>query len=375
MRLLYFTRRYTNHDARWLRTLAVPGGELAFLSLEKVDSDRLSRVHRTVTFLASPELAPVASTAALHGAETAVRLEWERWSPEVVMAGPLTDAGYLATQIDAKRTLLVSWAFDVLEEPQTDLEARHRLEMTLGRAQGLLADCDAIAQQCEKLGSRSFPVRCVLPWGLSMEDRPVASRGRRQAGPQRSAFVFFNTRGFEPVQQPLLLLEAFRRAWGQRADLQLWLAGQGSLREKAEAFVAEHGLTSAVRFVGYLGAAELGALFHEVDAYVACARSDGSSLSLLQAMYAGLPCITADLASNREWIDDRGGWLAPVNDAGAFASAMLMCAGSPRVKRDRVAEFNRRRVSQRADLSANLPRLWSALAQLKQRSASLQPVS
>ena len=48
MRLLYLTRSYTHHDARWLRVLAEQGLELGFLSLQRVEAGEFSRVHPSV---------------------------------------------------------------------------------------------------------------------------------------------------------------------------------------------------------------------------------------------------------------------------------------------------------------------------------------
>ena len=42
--------------------------------------------------------------------------------------------------------------------------------------------------------------------------------------------------------------------------------------------------------------------FRAADTYISCAQSDGTSVSLLEAMATGLPLIVTDIPSNREWV-------------------------------------------------------------------------
>lgn len=377
MRLLYLTRTYTRHDARWLRVLAEQGLVLGFLPLQRVNEKDFAREHPQVALLASPGLPAGADTAQLDGAEYRVRAQCDTWHPEVILAGPLTDAAYLAARIQPDRTLLMSWAFDVLHEPVISADATERLQDTLRRGRHLFTDCQALADQCETLAGRKFANVCVLPWGLAAEDKPVPRTGWRQQLGDQGARVILYTRGFEPVHQPQMLIEAFRRAYAQDDSLRLWLAGAGGMRAGLEQRVDAAGLRSAVRFLGQLDQPGLAGCFAEADAYLACSLSDGSSLSLLQAMHAGLPCIVSDLPGNREWVGPGGGWLVPAGEPEALARAMLKGTGLSADTHARIAAHNRLRVNQRADLAANLPRLLQTLRTLaaKSRPVATEPLS
>jgi glycosyltransferase involved in cell wall biosynthesis len=377
MRLLYFTRTYTRHDARWLRVLAEQGLVLGFLPLQQVLAGDFAREHPTVELLASPGLPAGADTARLDGAESQVRAECEAWRPDVILAGPLTDAGYLAARIDAGRTLLMSWAFDVLHEPAVSTGARERLRDTLRRGRHLFVDCRSLADQCEALAGRKYENVCVLPWGLTAGDKPEPRLGRRQQLGDETARVVLHTRGFEPVQQPQVVVEAFRRAYAQDDTLRLWLAGAGGSREQVEALVDAGGLRPAVRFLGQLDQSELAGCFAEADAYLACSLSDGTSLSLLQAMHAGLPCIVSDLPGNREWVESAGGWLVPAGEPAAYARAIRESADLSADARAGIAAHNRLSVCLRADLAANLPLLLRTLRTVagSSRPVALEPLS
>ena len=47
--------------------------------------------------------------------------------------------------------------------------------------------------------------------------------------------------------------------------------------------------------------------------------SDGSSVSLMEAMASGLPVLVSDIPGNREWVTEENGWLFAVNDVTVIA--------------------------------------------------------
>jgi L-malate glycosyltransferase len=377
MRVLYLTRTYTRHDARWLRVLAEQGLSLGFLSLQEVNGDEIAGEHSGIELLTSPRLPAGADTLRLDAAEAIVRDGCAKWQPDVILAGPLTDAGYLAIRIMPERTLLMSWAFDVLHESAVSTEAGERLRFTLRGGQHLMADCGAIVRECESIAGRKYRNVCVLPWGLAAEDKPAPAVGlRRRLGDQAAKVVLY-TRGCDPIHQPQTVIEAFRFAHAQDDTLRLWLAGAGALRERLETMVDAAGLRSAVRFLGQLNQCQLAGAFAEADVYLACSLSDGSSISLLQAMHAGLPCIVSDLSGNREWLEPGGGWLVPAGSPAAFARALTDRFQLSPDSRAQLAARNRACVNRRANLANNLPRLLSLLDLLagKSRSAATSQLS
>jgi glycosyltransferase involved in cell wall biosynthesis len=98
--------------------------------------------------------------------------------------------------------------------------------------------------------------------------------------------------------------------------------------------------------------------FRAVDAYVSCAKSDGSSISLLEAMSTGLPVIVTDIPSNREWVSEpENGYLAPAGSPQGVADRMLQVAKLTPQEREEISERNRRVVAKRADWDKNFPRL------------------
>jgi glycosyltransferase involved in cell wall biosynthesis len=207
-----------------------------------------------------------------------------------------------------------------------------------------------------------------FPWGVDT--------ARFHAGPDRlqlhtrpgweDSKIVICTRSWEPNYGVLHLLAAFRLARLEMPRLRLVLLGSGSQRGAIEGFVAEHGLADDVLMPGATPPEELPDYFRAADVYASCAYSDGSSLSLLEAMATGLPVLATDRASNREWIaGPQHGLVAGFGDAPAIAGAILQLASLPPGRKAAIAQANRAMIEEKADWKRNIQKLLAAYRALR----------
>jgi glycosyltransferase involved in cell wall biosynthesis len=93
------------------------------------------------------------------------------------------------------------------------------------------------------------------------------------------------------------------------------------------------GVDDRVHFLGLV--ANMPSLMHSVDAFVFPSRYEAMSLSLLEALAAGLPVITAKTAGGAEIIGtDCGIVLDDPDDATALAAAVTRLADAPELRRE-----------------------------------------
>jgi len=164
------------------------------------------------------------------------------------------------------------------------------------------------------------------------------------------------------------VLEAVRLARLQNGAVRLVLLGDGSRAEEIRRLVTRHGLAGAVVTPGIVPHEHLPEYFHAADLYISCALSDGSSISLLEALATGLPVVVTDTEANREWVGEHTvGRLAPAGDGRAFAEGILHFVSQAPASRDEAARQNRRIATARADWAANVARLLQAYDDLHLR--------
>ncbi len=175
----------------------------------------------------------------------------------------------------------------------------------------------------------------------------------RRGGPLRLVC----TRRLEPLYDHRTIIEALALLAGRGVDFRMTFAGDGRLRRELEALTARLGLSGRVAFLGELSAAAVPALLSENEVYVSASRSDGASLSLLEAMACGLLPIVSRIAANEAWLSHgEGGLLFEPGDPAGLADRVLELRARPDLAR-RAGAINRRRVAESADRAANMKRL------------------
>jgi glycosyltransferase involved in cell wall biosynthesis len=115
------------------------------------------------------------------------------------------------------------------------------------------------------------------------------------------------------------LLQAFARVSAQCPDARLVIVGEGSTRAELEAQVEGLGLGDKVLMPGHL--ADAPSLYRAFDWVAIPSSAEGLGLIVQEAVMAGVPVLTSELAVFREQLADTG-WYAPADDAGAWAQLL-----------------------------------------------------
>jgi len=124
-----------------------------------------------------------------------------------------------------------------------------------------------------------------------------------------------------PVKNHALLLHAWKRVLETVPDAVLLVVGNGSTEPATRALAAELGLGDAVRFLGFR--LDIPELLQAMDVFVLSSRSEGLSLTLLEAEAAGLPIVATRVGGNPEVVrDGESGLLVPSGEPEPMAAAL-----------------------------------------------------
>jgi glycosyltransferase involved in cell wall biosynthesis len=138
------------------------------------------------------------------------------------------------------------------------------------------------------------------------------------------------------------------------------MLGDGSQAGLIRQIFLEGGVLDQVSFPGQVSYADLPHYYRSTDLYLSASHSDGTSISLLEAMACGQPALVSDIPGNREWVTPgENGWWFPDGNPDALAGEILKAAA----QRARWAEMGRAArctAEQRADWEKNFPQLLEA---------------
>jgi glycosyltransferase involved in cell wall biosynthesis len=197
--------------------------------------------------------------------------------------------------------------------------------------------------------------------GVNVSDFPPVTQ--RVAAPR-----LLCTRGFLPVYNNRYLVEGLAARERTAAPVPTTFVSAGPELDRVRA-LADRILSpeqrSDVAFLGGVCSARLHAELSRSQIYASLSVSDGTSISLLEALASGLFPILSDIPQNREWIDPSAGngILVPLNDPAALAAAIERAVRDEEL-RLRAATFNRRVVCERADARTNMALLAARLREL-----------
>lgn len=217
------------------------------------------------------------------------------------------------------------------------------------RTDAVIAVSEALA---ELLRTRvvHYPSRVqVIPNGVIIRAREAEGdlrALRRELEIPPSTPVIGSVGRLEPVKNYQLALAAFARL-GTSFDGPppvLVLAGDGRQRGMLEEQARSLGIASRVRFLGWRD--DIEQLYQLFDLFTLTSRSEGTSVSLLEAMSAGLCPIVTDVGGNRAALGpDLSQLLVPSEDESALTEAWRRHL-SDRALREQMGTVARERVKE-----------------------------
>lgn len=108
-------------------------------------------------------------------------------------------------------------------------------------------------------------------------------------------------------------------------QLVLNLVGDGEERAKLETMVTELGIQDQVNFLGYQSQSQVRERLQKTDIYVLPSFAEGVSVSLMEAMAAGVPVITTQIAGVNELVEDGiNGYLVPAGDVISLTQKLVI---------------------------------------------------
>ena len=363
LKVLYFSRGYTTHDRRYLQSLVDVGYQISYLRLlnEQLDSRPLpERVHpipwvgETRSF--DTPFGYLSRYISLQRILSDIR-------PQIVIAGPVQSSAFLVALTGYKPLVTMSWGSDVLIEANRSVWMRKITHYTLKRSAAVISDCRAVREKiCGFIPFKEDRI-VTFPWGIDLDSFvPRVSRLslRQELGWTHNP-ILISTRTWEPLYAIDVLVSAYAIVHQRQPKARLILLGDGSQGPVIRALISQLNLNDYIYAPGRVSYELLPDYFCLADVYVSSALSDGTSISLLEAMACGLPVVVTNSDGNREWVKPgQNGWLVKPGDYAELANALDEALADP-FRRAEMKAANTSLAQNKADWKKNFPQLLQLL--------------
>jgi len=187
------------------------------------------------------------------------------------------------------------------------------------------------------------------------------------------------TRGFMPIYNNELLIHALSHLPDQLPEHETIFAAAGPEFAQARRLagrILTPSQRSRVRFLGGADRHTLAGLLSRAHVYVSVSLSDGTSLSLMEALASGAFPILSNIPANQEWVDPetKNGLLVPCDDPLELARALTVAINDESF-RSGAGERNRRLILENADLKTNTAAMLRELVRSTKLERPLTEVS
>ena len=363
MRILYFSKNYTPHDYRFLSSLSKTEHEVSYLKLE---ANLRQTEDRPV-----PENVQQILWAGGRGEfrwRDVPRLTFDlrrlikELKPDLIHAGPIQNCAFLAALSGFRPILAMSWGYDLVMEADKSAWMRWVTRYTLKRSAFFTSDAKV---SCNKAVAYGMDPRrtVIIPWGVHLE-KFVPKKVNVVEG---SSVTLFCNRTWEAIYGVDVLAKAFVKVAAENPRINLILLGGGSQGGRIRQILMKGGVLEQVHFGGQVSQVDLPRWYHMADLYISPSHVDGSSVSLMEALASGLPCLVSDIPGNREWIEDGvNGWLFHDGDVDDLA-AKISSAIESRKSSKKIGESARRTAEEKADWEKNFGKLLETYVKVLSR--------
>lgn len=169
---------------------------------------------------------------------------------------------------------------------------RTMIRWTLSRATGIIAVCGALKEAMVDLG---IPAEKIMVIGNGIDtgrfeclDRQEA---RRKVQIPREGRVVVAVGALIPRKGYQFLIPAMAKVLRDRADVCLYIVGEGSFRSSLEKLVIDHGLAERVHLVGSRPNEEVALWFNAADVSCLASSREGWPNVLLESLACGTPVV------------------------------------------------------------------------------------
>ncbi len=356
MRVIYFSIDYCPHDHRFLSALSESEHQVYYV--------RLQRGPRQTESRPVPENIEIVQWA---GGQTL--FEWRNLpklvldfrrvvrqvQPDLIHAGPIQTCALIAVLSGFRPILTMSWGFDLMKDIYRGRWWQFATRYTLKRSTYFTSDARVTRDKAVEYGMN--PERTVVfPWGVDLNHFLPPSSVLRPS----SSFTIFCNRSWEPNYGVDVLARAFVQVAQQRPEVSLMLLAGGSQAAAIRQILINGGVEERVTFPGQISNAELPRFYHQADLYVSPSHVDGSSVSLMEALACGLPCLVSNIPANQEWVrEGENGWLFKDGDHHELAAKILQ-AIELRAQLPEIGKNARATAEDKANWPKNIQKLLEA---------------
>lgn len=281
-------------------------------------------------------------------------------TPDVICASWIWGYPYLAYLARLKPLVAIVVGSEIILDHLWNPIVRSQIRRTLKYADAIVVDAMSVKKKVLSYVNDEEKLFCI-PVGVdtSVFRRDVETRRfvRESLGITDDHVLLVCNRWHLPIYGIENLIRAIPKIIHNAEEVRLLLIGDGLLSSYYKRLMKQLDLSSHVLFVPRIPNREMPKYLSASDIYMSPSLSDGTSVSLLEAMSCELPVAVTDLPAIREWVSDGENGLLIERSHPSLIAKEITEMLSMRSSWERIGRRNRRMVVEKADMNATINEL------------------
>jgi glycosyltransferase involved in cell wall biosynthesis len=319
LKILYVTSNGGIHDFRFLHKLVQ---DYQVLLLHYSARELLDEI-RNIKGLEIISKKPLIKSRPFLTVRKHFRQIYNEFKPDIIHTGYVWQVGILAAHMDMHPHLSMPWGSDILFEPENSNSIRKKVREVMIQCDHIQCDAEFVKQKIINDYGLPDSKITVFPWGIDLNlFQPYDKQESRRKLKMDNKFTVIFNRYLEPVYGIKYLLEGFKDFAKDKNDVLLLIISDGSLKKEVRKFINNNSLENKIKLVGRVPNNELPVYLNASDIYISPSLSDGSSLSLLEALACGKGIIVSDVPAIKEWVAEQNGLVINRKDSPAVSLSL-----------------------------------------------------
>lgn len=216
------------------------------------------------------------------------------YQPDVVHVHQANTLALMAIRANnyVRPLILTCWGSDVLIVPQRSFILKKVVQYCLKRATVLTADASYMKDAIFSLSNRRDVV--LVNFGIEYTNIEIPTKEN----------IIYSNRLHKPLYRIDKIIIAFSQFVKQHPDWVLVIGATGESTEQLKELAQKKLSAGQYRFIGFVDAKTNQEYYLKSKIWVSFPTSDGTAISLLEAMGYGCIPVVANLPANAEWIEN-----------------------------------------------------------------------
>lgn len=237
--------------------------------------------------------------------------------PDILHAHYVSSYGLVGALLYYRPFIISVWGSDIYDFPKRSPIHKCLIKYTLDRADFILSTSNAMSIETKKYTNKKI---FVTPFGVDCEKfKPIPDRK------PKDKIIIGTIKSLKPKYGIDILIKSFYILVKKYPNmpLELWIGGDGYLKENLVKLTVDLEISDKVKFLGYIPHNEVPKYFNMFSVSVSVSDSESFGVAVLEAQACGVPVVVSSVGGLPEVVKDgETGFIVPPRNPEATAEAI-----------------------------------------------------